>query len=166
MGARCSFLDYENVTISQAGADVKSGPDSHAPTLRISISVGSIGSGTIPIGLRIVISAGSDENLHRQGHEVQFRVHPKKAPLPCGRGSVTRYTSPRNFGRYPGNTPCNDGFPLWRLTSSPKTSRKSLVRNRSRPSYSWCDCRPGHCPSRQEPIKEEAKGSMYSPRIT
>src|ERR1035437_3697892 len=52
-------------------------------------------------------------------------------PIRCVR---SRYTRPRNLGSYPGNTPFNVGLPMWRETSSPRTSRKSVVNARSRPS--------------------------------
>ena len=44
------------------------------------------------------------------------------------------YTRPSALGSYPGKTVFNDGLPRWRETSSPRTSRKSVVSARSRPS--------------------------------
>ena len=41
---------------------------------------------------------------------------------------------PKELRIIPGNTPLSDGFPMCRDTSSPSTSRKSVVSARSRPS--------------------------------
>src|ERR1035441_4182224 len=67
---------------------------------------------------------------------INHPLHPL-APLPTTRASSRpkpAYTSPSIFGSYPGNTAFHDALPMCRDTSSPSTSRKSVVTARSRPS--------------------------------
>src|ERR1035438_142892 len=84
---------------------------------------------TSPLLLRLFLRASASP---RQNHP----LHPL-APLPTRRASSRpkpAYTSPSIFGSYPGNTAFHDALPMCRDTSSPSTSRKSVVTARSRPS--------------------------------